>query len=335
MEITATAPNRVDLAGGTTDIHPLYLLMEGGCTVNVAVNVRSRVSLRTLDESKIRIISEDMGGSLEAWSPAELPLDGPMGLIGRAVRAAPPEHGIEMVTLNEAPAGSGLGASSALLVAALAVLLKLRGEDYSPRDIIHLATNVETAAIGVPTGKQDHVAAVYGGISLIEFGFRDFARRTIRSESKAPEYLGQTLVLTYTGQGHFSAVNNWEITKRFIDNDKEVKAKLLRIRDIARAVYHALDENRFNDIPMLVQQEWEVRRTLAPGVSTPRIESLAAAAFKAGALASKICGAGGGGCMITLVPEEKRAAVSESLEAAGGRIMPFEIDKQGLVVNES
>ena len=84
-----------------------------------------------------------------------------------------------------------------------------------------------------------------------------------------------------------------------------------------------------------MQQEWDVRRTLAPGVSTPRIESLVAAASKAGALASKICGAGGGGCMITLVPEEKRAAVYEALEAAGGKIMPFEIDRQGLVVNES
>jgi D-glycero-alpha-D-manno-heptose-7-phosphate kinase len=335
MEITATAPNRVDLAGGTTDIHPLYLLMEGGCTVNVAVNVRSRVTLRTLDESKIRIFSEDIGHSIEAWPIDDVPLEGPMGLIGRAVRAAAPERGIEMVTRNEAPAGSGLGASSALLVAALAALLKLRSEDYNPRDIIHLATNIETAAIKVPTGKQDHIAAVYGGVSLIEFGYRDFERSTIRAESKALEYLRQTLVLTHTGQGRFSGMNNWEITKRFIDNDNEVKAKLLSIRDIARAVYRALDEDRFEDIPILAQQEWEVRRTLAAGISTPRIESLAAAASKAGALASKICGAGGGGCMMTLAPEERRVAVSEALEAAGGKIIPFEIDQQGLVVNES
>ncbi len=335
MEITATAPNRVDLAGGTTDIHPLYLLMDGGCTVNVAINVRSRVSLRTLDKLKIRIISEDIGRSLEAWPPADLPLDGPLGLIGRAVRAAPPDHGIEMMTLNESPTCSGLGASSALLVAALAGLLKLRGEDYNPRDVIHLATSVETAAIGVPTGKQDHIAAAYGGVSLIEFGYRDFERRTIRPGSKALEYLRQTLVLTHTGQGRFSGMNNWEITKRFIDDDREVKAKLFSIRDIARAVYRALDEDRFDDIPNLVQQEWEVRRTLAPGVSTPRIESLAAAASRAGALASKICGAGGGGCMMTLAPEEKRAAVCESLEATGGKIIQFEIDRQGLVINES
>ena len=156
----------------------------------------------------------------------------------------PPECGIEVITHNEAPAGSGLGASSALLVTVLAVLLKLRTADYKARDIIQLATNVETAAIGVPTGKQDHIAAVYGGISLIEFGYRDFERRTIRAESKALEYLRQTLVLTHTGQGRFSGMNNWEITKRFIDNDKEVKAKLLSIRDIARAVYRALDEDQ-------------------------------------------------------------------------------------------
>src|SRR5208337_1695297 len=174
MEITAAAPNRVDLAGGTTDIHPLYLIMEGGCTVNVSVSVRSRAHLRTLDERIIRLISEDMGSSIETWPPSDLPLDGPIGLIGRAVRAVPPECGIEVVTHNEAPAGSGLGASSALLVTVLAVLLELQTADYDAREIIHLATNIETAAIGVPTGKQDHIASVYGGVSLIEFGYRDF-----------------------------------------------------------------------------------------------------------------------------------------------------------------
>ena len=96
-------------------------------------------------------------------------------------------------------------------------------------------------------------------------------------------------------------MNNWEITKRFIDNDEEVKAKLLSI-GILLEQFTALDENRFEDIPKLVQQEWEVRRTLAPGVSTPRIQNLVSAGSRAGALASKICGAGGGGCMMTLAP---------------------------------
>ncbi|MGO9120164.1 MAG: hypothetical protein ACLQPD_21440 [Desulfomonilaceae bacterium] len=334
MEITAAAPNRVDLAGGTTDIHPLYLIMEGGCTVNVSVSIRSRTRLKTLDEQIIRIISEDMGCSIETWPPSDLPLDGSIGLICRAVRAVPPECGIEVITHNEAPAGSGLGASSALLVTVLAVLLQLQAADYEAREIIQLATNIETAAIGVPTGKQDHIASVYGGISLIEFGYRDFQRTTTRDRSKVLEYLSDSLILTYTGQGHFSGMNNWEITKRFIDNDREVKTKLLRIRDIARAVYRALDENHYEELPRLVQQEWEVRRTLAPGVSTPRIENLISAASRAGALANKICGAGGGGCMITLAPKDGRTAICEALEATGGKVMPFEIDRQGLVVTQ-
>ncbi len=332
MEISATAPNRVDLAGGTTDIHPLYLIMEGGCTVNVSVSIRSRTHLRTLDEQIIRIISEDMGHSIEAWPPSDLPVDGPIGLIGRAVRAVPPECGIEISTQNEAPAGSGLGASSALLVTVLAVLLKLQTADYEPREIIQLATNIETAAIGVPTGKQDHIASVYGGISLIEFGYHDFQRATAVDPSRALEYLSESLILTYTGHGHFSGMNNWEVTKRFIDNDKEIRTKLLRIRDIARTVYRVLDENHWEELPELVQQEWEIRRTLAPGVSTQRIENLISAASMAGALASKVCGAGGGGCMITLAPKERRIAVCEALEAAGGKVMPFRIDCEGLVV---
>jgi len=334
MEITVTTPNRIDLAGGTTDIHPLYLLMEGGCTVNVAVSIHSRVSLRTLEGPHIRISSEDMAYSLEKADPKDLPLDGPLGLIGRAVRALPPGRGIEIVTHNEAPAGSGLGASSALLVAVLAALLQLQGARYSPRNIIRLATNIETAAIMVPTGKQDHIAAVYGGISAIEFGYQDFERKTVRDESRILEHLQETLVLTYTGDGRFSGMNNWEVTKRFIDNDEEIRTKLVQIRNVARSVYYALDEDRYDDLPALIQQEWEIRRTLAPGISTPRIEALTEAACSAGALANKVCGAGGGGCMITVVPRDKRAAVSEALEAAGGKLMPFKIDRHGLVLSQ-
>ncbi len=335
MEIIAVAPNRIDLAGGTTDIHPLYLIMEGGCTVNVGVSIRSRARLRTLDQRKIRIISEDMGITVEAWPASDLPLDGPIGMIGRAIRAVPPDCGIEILIKNEAPAGSGLGASSALLLTVLANLLKLQNTDFNSQQIIQLATDIETASIGVPTGKQDHIAAVYGGISLIEFGYGDFQRRMAQHESKLIEYLTGNLILTYTGQGHFSGMNNWEITKRFIDNDRQIRAKLVDIRDIARAVCRSLNENRYEDLAALVSEEWNIRRTLAPDVSTSQIENLISAASKAGALSSKICGAGGGGCMITLAPEERRTAVCEAIEHAGGKIMPFQIDSKGLIVTQN
>jgi D-glycero-alpha-D-manno-heptose-7-phosphate kinase len=331
MEITVTAPNRIDLAGGTTDLYPLYLLMDGGYTVNLAISLNSRVILRELGQSGIRIISEDLEESVESPSPEGLSIDGRLGLIARAVRAIPPTTGVEIVTRNGAPAGSGLGASSALLVALLKGLLELRSDKNDPRNIIDLAVNIETTAIGVPAGKQDHIAAVYGGVSLIDFGYRDFVRHTVSEEHTTHERLEEMIVLSYTGEGRFSGMNNWEITKGFIDNVGGIREKLLRIRDVAREVGRAVLSGEWDNLGPLVAQEWRLRRMLAPGVSTPRIESIMAAASAAGALASKICGAGGGGCMITLVASPRRHAVEKAIVDAGGEIIPFKIDQKGLV----
>lgn len=332
MEITVTAPNRIDLAGGTTDIYPLYLLMEGGCTANVAITVPSRVVLKPRPGTGISLVSEDLGVRVEAPRPDELPLTGPLGLLARAVQALPPDSGLELCACNSAPRGSGLGASSALLVAAISGLLELRGERESPAAIIGLAASIETAAIGVPTGKQDYIAAVFGGVSLLEFGYRDFSRRSVPLDASAPRSLGEMIVLTYTGQGRFSGMNNWDVTKAFVDGNEEVRDKLVRIRDVARNACRAIERGAVEELPELVAEEWRLRRTLATGVSTPRIEAIMAAANGAGALANKICGAGGGGCMISFARPGDRVPVQRAIQDAGGTIMPFAIVGEGVVV---
>ena len=330
MEITATAPNRIDLAGGTTDIYPLYLFMDGGCTVNAAITVNSRVVLRTRDDRRLIVTSEDMGVTADAAVPDGLPLLGPLGLVGRAVRAVPPPVGVEIVTCNEAPPGSGLGASSALLVALLSGLLRLREEELTPAELIGLAANIEAAAIGVPAGSQDHIAALYGGLSVIDFGYRGFVRQTAGQARDCHQRLEEMIVLSYTGQGRFSGMNNWDVTKGFIDDRDGIRDKLFRIRDVAREVWDALSHGSWAELPVLVDREWTVRRSLAVGVSTPRTDAIMAAATAAGASANKICGAGGGGCMITFVEPQKRSAVEEAVASAGGRTIPFKIAAEGL-----
>ncbi len=329
-----TAPNRIDLAGGTTDLYPLYVFMDGGYTVNVAISVKSRAIFREHVGTGVKIVSEDLGASTEASDPAALLTEGPLGLIGTAVKTFPPSVATEILTRNEAPTGSGLGASSALLVALLKGLLRLRSEEESERELISLAVNTETSVIGVPAGSQDHIAALYGGISVIHFNNRGFQRRTIPQGTDWIERLEDMLVLSYTGEGRFSGMNNWEVTKNFIDNVGDTRERLLSIRDVARETGRVLMAGDLDDIPPLVQKEWDVRRQLAPGISTPRIDAIMAAASVAGAKASKICGAGGGGCMITICPPHRRNAVEAAITETGGEVIRFRIDTHGTVVNE-
>jgi D-glycero-alpha-D-manno-heptose-7-phosphate kinase len=335
MELRISAPNRIDLAGGTTDICPLYLFMGGGFTVNVAVTVRSNVVLRRISGQSVRIISHDLKESVEATDPSALPVKPPLGLIARAVRAFPPGTGIEITTRNEAPSGSGLGASSALLVALLTGLHSMRREHLSGEDTVEVAANIEAAEIGVPTGMQDHIAAFYGGVSAINFGYRGFERTPCCTSSNALQWLESTMILSYTGSGRFSGMNNWDVTKAFIDNNVEVRAKLVEIRDIAREVGTALHSGRWEDVPELVDREWRIRRSLAPGISNSAIEGIMNAARAAGASASKICGAGGGGCMVTLTPPHGRASVEKAISDAGGQVLQFRIDTRGVRWSES
>jgi D-glycero-alpha-D-manno-heptose-7-phosphate kinase len=328
MEITVTAPNRIDLAGGTTDLYPLFLLMDGGFTLNAAISVYSRVTLRSRD-SGIRVMSEDLARSVNAQAPSELPIDGPLGLVGRIVRALPPPQGAEIITRNEAPRGSGLGASSALVVALIRGLLKLRSEKMDRRAVVCLGMSVETSLIGVPAGCQDHIAAVYGGMSVLEFGHQGFVRKAL---PRSRERLEEMVILSYTGEGRFSGMNNWEITKSFIDGTENVREKLVRIRDVARAAGRAVLSEDWAALPALVDEEWRIRKSLAPGVTTARIEAMMESARAAGAKAGKICGAGGGGCMITMVDPRRRNQVEQALTEEGGEVVPFKIDTGGLTV---
>ena len=314
-------------------MYPLFLLMEGGCTANVAVSIGSSVVFRQREVPGFRIVSQDLGLSTDAPHAESLPLTGPLGLICRAARALPPPGPTEIVTRNEAPAGSGLGASSALLTAVVSGLLRLRNEYLTPAEVIDLACNIETAAIAVPAGKQDYIAAFHGGVSLIEFGYRGFEREAVPMDASVLDRLEEMLVLVYTGESRFSAVTNWDVTKAFIDNAAPVREALVRIRDVARKVCAAIRDENLDELPALIDAEWNLRRTLAPGVSTPRIEAVLAAARAAGAMSGKVCGAGGGGCMVVTIPPGSRSRVERAVRAEGGEPLPFSIARQGLSVS--
>ncbi len=334
MIVAATAPSRIDLSGGTLDLYPLYLFLDGGLTNNAAIDLWSEVRIETRDDVRVQLTSVDTGQELTAPSVAELPTDRELGFVAQVVKFYPPKTGVNVTTNNRPPHGSGLGASSSLLIALSGALDRINGTNMAPELFVDYGANVEAQSIGVPTGKQDYLAALYGGVNAFHFDAAGWKREQLVVEEERLQQLEERIVLTFTGETHFSGTSNWNMLKRYIDDapgSRDNMREIQRVAEEMRVALKAFDIDRFAELLAL---EWESRKRLAEGVTTPGIDRMVAAAKAAGALASKICGAGGGGCMITLVAEGRRKEVEAAFGAAGAQVLPFHIARQGLTVKE-
>jgi D-glycero-alpha-D-manno-heptose-7-phosphate kinase len=332
MILEATTPNRIDLAGGTLDIFPLYVFEEFGLTINMAVDLTSQVCLEEIDEKKVVIHSTDLGLTTEAPMASELPLDGPLAFVARVTRFYNPPPGWKISTKNNVRKGSGLGASSALLIALSGALNRIGGEKYSPMEIIDIGANLEAQSIGTMTGKQDYFPAMFGGLSAIWFDVTGARREELVSDASSLEELSNRLILTFAGEPRFSGMTNWAMVKNYLDGNEKTVAKMHAIKETALEMYGALKQSDLDGFGESLGKEWENRRDLAEGVTNETIDRMIAEANKSGAIASKICGAGGGGCMITFVKPGKREAVVESLVNAGAELMDYRISSQGLAI---
>jgi D-glycero-alpha-D-manno-heptose-7-phosphate kinase len=334
MIVEATTPTRIDFAGSTLDLYPLYLFLEGGTTDNAAINWLSKVRIETRDDGEIHLRSEDLKTELVAPSVEELPLDQDLDLVARVVKFYAPETGVDVITENTVPHGSGVGASSSLLIALSGALDRINGTDLDPKLFVEYGANLEAQVIAIPTGKQDYVAALYGGVNAIRFGVEGWQRENLVAEEEKLRTLEQRIVLSFTGESHFSGTNNWAMLKRFIEDAPNSRACMRSIGEIAVEMREALQAFDLDEVARLLGREWECRKQLAEGVTTPQIDNMVEAAQAAGGLASKIMGAGGGGCMITIVAEGRRGDVERALGDSGATVMPFKIARQGLTVTE-
>jgi D-glycero-alpha-D-manno-heptose-7-phosphate kinase len=326
--LTSSAPTRIDLAGGTIDIWPLYLFHDGASTVNAAISLRAHVELDARPEGGIVLRSVDTNKVSQArhWRELsdadDLPL---LALLARHFRL----EDATLTTRGESPAGAGLAGSSALTIAVCGALAQWTHHSTAAADLLQIAMNVECQTIKVPTGVQDYRPALYGGIAAIEL--RVDAIERVALDVDAGE-LEQRLVLAYTGSPRNSGTNNWEITKRHLDGDRFIFDCFERIRDTAAAMRTALQKGDWDEVGRQIAIEWDNRKRLAPGVTTPEIDGLMARAVAAGATAAKVCGAGGGGCLFCYGPPAKHQAIADALAAGGARVIDFTIETEGLRV---
>jgi D-glycero-alpha-D-manno-heptose-7-phosphate kinase len=232
-----------------------------------------------------------------------------------------------LTTRGESPAGAGIAGSSALTIAVCGALARWTNASSDPEDILQVAMNVECQAIRVPTGVQDYRPALYGGIAAIELRVDGIKRVALDVD---PKELERRIVLAYTGAPRHSGTNNWEITKRHTDGDRHIFDCFERIRDTAAAMRVALQRGDWDEVGLQLAVEWDNRKRLAPGVTTPTIEDLIARAEAAGATGAKVCGAGGGGCLFCYGPPTARAAIADALAAGGARLLDYRIETEGL-----
>ncbi len=230
-------------------------------------------------------------------------------------------------TFSEAPAGAGISGSSALMIATSSALARFTERKLDIEQIRVIAQNVEAQLIRVPTGCQDYYPAMYGGVSAVHLDTAGIRREAI---PVSLDEVDQRFVLFYTGAPRQSGINNWEVFKQHINGDKRVIRNFEKISRIAQAMYHALAGEQWDDVERLIREEWKLRRTNAAGITTPLIDKLIAVAKRQGARAAKVCGAGGGGCVIVLIEKGARERVENAIREHGGQPLNFQVARDGL-----
>jgi len=335
MIIRARAPLRLGLAGGGTDVSP-YCDVYGGYVLNATIDRYAYAVIKILDEPYVRFIATDRQTEISMSIAEPLTLDGVLDL-HKAVYNEIIQHynggkpvPLELSTFCDAPAGSGLGASSTLVVVmirAFAELLNLPLDDYT---IARLAFKIERVDCGLQGGRQDQYSATFGGFNFMEFYADERAViNPLRIKNWIICELEASLVLFYTGVSRESA-------RIIADQSSNVKAgaadaveAMHGIKQEALVMKECLLKGDFAGIVESMRQGWESKKRSAKTVSTPHIEDIYNAAIGAGALAGKVSGAGGGGFMMFFVPPDRRMDVIRTLNNFGGQVSNCHFTKYG------
>ncbi|MGH9363770.1 MAG: hypothetical protein ACRD1B_00695 [Thermoanaerobaculia bacterium] len=328
--VEASAPARVDLAGGTLDLWPLHVLHPGSVTVNLAIDRFARCRVRR-GERGFRVLHSERGLDARAGTAEELLARPETALVASLLAALAVPEPLEIEIASEVPFGSGLGGSSALTVALMGALLRFSPRDLTGVDRVDFVRDVETRVLRKPAGVQDYFPPLEGGLHRIVF---EPGRTRAERSDVDPDVWGRHLTLFDTGASHSSGMNNWEIFRARLEGDDAVAARLEGVRLAAAAMAEAVERMDFAAMGRALADEWDARRELAPVVSTPLIERSIAAARSAGAWAGKACGAGGGGCVVFLSPQHRTPSVRDALARLGeGSLLPVRAVNRGLEVS--
>jgi D-glycero-alpha-D-manno-heptose-7-phosphate kinase len=323
---SASAPVRLDLAGGWTDVPP-FSAREGGIVVTAAIRLFARADVQ-LGGSGFRLISEDLHDQLEVSDSAGLVRDGRLDLLKAGLRMLP-VGACTLTTRSDAPPGSGLGSSGALDVALVAALSSARGESPDPVAIAETACHLEAVEAGIPGGRQDQFASSHGGFLRLEFQDPDAEVRRLKLDPDFMVELARRMLLCYTSASRFSGTTIDRVMRAYEQGDRGVAAALHGLRAVAEAMTEALAAADFGAIGRLLTQNWEHQQALDQRMCTPEMAQLQRAMLGAGALGGKAAGSGAGGCMFFLAPADPTEMIAAA-NTCGARLLPVRWAMRGV-----
>jgi D-glycero-alpha-D-manno-heptose-7-phosphate kinase len=329
------APLRISFSGGGTDLSP-YVNERGGLVLNATIDRHAYATLRVRDDRMVSVRSLDFNTNLDFSIDQPPPFDGNLDLIKGCLRRLSPDRpqdstGLELYLETEAPPGSGLGASSALVVATIGALAEWRRLTLDKYEVARLAWEIERLDVGVPGGLQDQYAASFGGFNLIEFrNEREALVNPLRIEPRILHELEYNMLLIYTGATRTSSRIISSQIAGLTGKQPEVFEAMERMKALTLEAKDALLTGRLADFAALLHEEWQAKKRTSDAVTTSLIDEMYADARRLGALGGKVSGAGGGGFMFLFCPFEKRPAVSDRMRELGGEILPMAFVTEGM-----
>ena len=331
MFIRAKAPLRISLAGGGTDVPP-FPQLEGGCVLSTTINRYAYGTLRPRSDGNIHVRSLDFGVSVTYDQQDKLAYDGKLDLVKAAIRklVATEHRGFELLLHSDAPPGSGLGASSAMMVALVGLLKEFGHLPLTDYEIADLACVIEREDLGIQGGLQDQYAAAFGGFNYIEFLPDRVVVNPLKVSLDVINELQYNLLLTYTGTMHMSGHIIQDQVDRYERREAKTMQALRELKALTIEMKNALLRRELDNFGDLLHQEWQYKKMLSTKISNTQLDQLYEIAREHGALGGKITGAGGGGYMLLYCPVDRKHSVAEKLKELGCTIVDVSLEPMGL-----
>ena len=328
--VRSRAPLRVSFCGGGTDVAP-YPERRGGCVLSATIDKYAYVTLVPRTDQLVRASSLDVPQRIET-DVGNLEYDGALDLVKAALRHFHADQGCELFLHSDAPPGSGLGASSTMVVALVGAIASWLHIPLTPYEIAEAAYAIERGELRIVGGRQDQYAAAFGGVNFMEFSADHTVVNPLRVPRADVNELWYHLALVFTGVTRESRTIIEHQTRGFVEGQAGVSQSLDRLRDLTLELKRALLCAEFHRFGELLHDAWLWKKGLDPGITTPIIEELYGIAREHGVIGGKLLGAGGGGFLLLYCPFRKRQQILQAVATAGGKPLDTQFEPDGLQV---